>query len=257
MRRWMLATGTLAVVLVVTALIVVAPAEARRGGPGAGNVVVTTDQAMTTTQSYLDGIGLGNLEVGTTIAFANHTWVAIIDPATGDGALELIVDHNGDVHPQRTPMWNTTYRTVLGGHEPIGTAAMSGMMGGAEHSKMHGTMPEDITAMMNGVEHHQMNGDHNQDRLRTMDPVSCGQAAAQPTQGTLATPLTADAARTVAQTWLDANQAGAIANTVYSFPGYFTFEVTIDGQLDGLLSVRALTGTVMPQGWHRTVRATS
>ncbi len=253
MRRWIVAIGAMSILLVVAALIVVAPAEARHGGQGAGKTVVpndlTTDQVHTAVEAWLDGVGLGDLNVGTSIAFTNHTWVAVVDPATGNNALELVVDRDGVVHPQQTLIWNTAYHTMLAGHEPMSPNAIPGTMSAASHHQAHGTMPHGTDGMMNG--------DQTRDQMRVMDPEYCDPQAGQTPATTLAEPLTADAARTTAQQWLDTNRPGAVVGTVYGFPGYFTFEVTIDGKLDGLLSVQASTGTVLPQAWHHAVRAAS
>lgn len=268
MRRWILAAGMLSVLLVAATLLVVGPAEARRGepgGPGVGETNdLTTEEVRSAVDAYLDGVGFGNLEVGTTIAFDNHTWVAVIDPLTGDGAMELVVAPDGVVHPQRTLMWNTTYHAALTsqpGMTQHGMNDMNGMMGGGQHSQMHGDqgmMPQHGAGMMNHDRQHQMDGTGtgaaDQDRMRIMDPAACQQLEGQAdSSATLDDPLNADTAREAAQGWLDTNDPGTGLGSAVSFPGYFTFEVETDGAISGLLSVQAMTGAIMPQAWHGSV----
>ena len=53
-------------------------------------------------------------------------------------------------------------------------------------------------------------------------------------------------ARVLAQTWLDANQAGVKVETGGdAFPGYFTLETLKDDTIVGMLSVNARTGAVL------------
>jgi len=62
--------------------------------------------------------------------------------------------------------------------------------------------------------------------------------------------IAADQAQQIAQQWLDQNQPGSATETADTFPGYYTFHFTRDGQLSGMLSVNAATGAVWYHTWH-------
>ena len=64
-------------------------------------------------------------------------------------------------------------------------------------------------------------------------------------------PVSIVEARMLAQTWLDANQAGVKVKTGGdAFPGYSTLETLKDDTIVGMLSVNARTGAVWPHWWH-------
>lgn len=267
MKHWMIPlTGLAIAVLISVGVFAAAPAVARQIGPGVAAGATTTlsaDDARAAVTGYLADAGLGDLETGEVITFTNHTYVVVVDPATRDGAIELIVDRAGVVHPQRTLMWNTTYHAVLAGHEPMNPQAMGGMMqhGQQQIAGGQGMMQHGMSGMM-GQMNQQSDGhtmgtmDHSHTRMQdhTRDPAACQQATGPATTGeTLDEPLTADTARATAQAWLDDNDASATAGDVTTFPGYFTFAVTTDGAVTGLISVQATTGDVMSQTWHGTV----
>ena len=269
-------TGLAVALLISVVAFAAAPAVARQNGPGlaaGATTTLTDDDARAAVTAYLADAELADLEVGDVITFTNHTYVVVVDPATGDGAIELIVDPAGVVHPQRTLMWNTTWHTVLAGHEPMNPQAMGGMMqhgqqqmaGAMQHNQQmaggQGMMQRGMGGMMGQMNQQSatcdlgtMDQTRAQDQDQVRDPATCQQATGPAATGeTLAEPLTADTARTTAQAWLDDNDAGATAGDVTTFPGYFTFAVTTDGAVSGLISVQATTGAVMPQAWHGTV----
>lgn len=273
MKRWIIGTATVVVVLLVSALTLTGPVNARADNASADKASATSnelavDAARNAVEAYLTGEGLEALDVGTIITFSNHTYVAVIDPATGNGALELIVQQDGAVHPQRTLMWNTTYHAVLAGQPGMTQHNMSGMMngmngvmGGGQHSQMHdgqGAMPQHGAGMMDHDRQHNMDGagagTADQDRLRMMDPAECQRFAAQTDPAmTLDEPLNVGTVQTAAQEWLNANQPGTSAGQVMAFPGYFTVQVMDAGQVTGLISVQATTGQVMSQDWHGNI----
>ncbi|HET9017677.1 MAG TPA: hypothetical protein VFN57_18895 [Thermomicrobiaceae bacterium] len=205
--------------------------------PGA---TVTMAQARDRATRYLSQVGLGNLEAGPVMQFSNQFYVAVVDPATGSGALELRVSLDGQVvWPEPTMTWNTQYNPMFGsaGPAPRGYGMMGeygsgsgadgygyGMMGG---SGAYGNAG-DGDGMMGGV---WGNG-------------------YQPGAGSpLATPLTSDTALTRAQAWLAQNQPGVTAADPTAFPGYFTFHTLAGGKITGLISVQASTGAVWQHGW--------
>lgn len=59
--------------------------------------------------------------------------------------------------------------------------------------------------------------------------------------------VTAEQARADAQAWIDANAAGATLGTVQQFYGYYSFQYTKDGQVQGLISVNAYNGVTVEQ----------
>jgi hypothetical protein len=76
------------------------------------------------------------------------------------------------------------------------------------------------------------------------------QSTGQPT-------VSAEQAQQIAQQWLDTNQPGSGTETPDALPGYYTLHITRDGQLTGMLSVNAYTGTVWYHTWHGAFVASS
>lgn len=97
-------------------------AELRIGGPG--GPVTTMDAAMARANEALAGAASSDLKVAEVMEFSNHFYVLVKEINTGIGALELIVERDGFVHPEPpSMMWNTKY-----GHM-AGYSGMGGMMG--------------------------------------------------------------------------------------------------------------------------------
>lgn len=274
MRRWIASVTALVAVLALTGLALAGPAGARPATTGVDTAPITAGEAREAVGMYLDEAGLGHLSIGAMIEFSNHVYVVVTDPVTDDGAIEVTVGRDGAVHHQPTLMWNTIYHDLLAGHPAMTAEDMSAMMqegrhhgmgggaansmqgmmhGGAGHSAMHGVTSQHMSGMMNGMAGAMHGAGHahgDQMRQMAMDPSECLRHASTAPAETLDTPLTTDAARNVAQAWLDANDPGATAGDVTTFPGYFTVQSVSAGQMTGLVSVQTTTGTVIPQGWH-------
>jgi hypothetical protein len=94
------------------------------GPASAARPVATMQDAAARVREVLAGYG-GDLVVAEVMEFSNHFYVLVKERSTGRGAMELIVERNGVVHPEPGPnmMWNTKY-----GHMPAGYGY--GMMGG-------------------------------------------------------------------------------------------------------------------------------
>lgn len=84
---------------------------------------VTLETAVTRVKEMLAASGYTDLVPDEVMEFSNHFYVLVKGKSTGIGALELIVERNGVIHPEPGPnmMWNTTY-----GH----MGGFGGMMGG-------------------------------------------------------------------------------------------------------------------------------
>lgn len=96
-------------------------------GPGvAQNITPATsmDEAASRAREALALYG-ADLVIAEVMEFSNHFYVLIKEKGTGLGAMELIVERNGLVHPEPGPnmMWNTKYGHMAG-------AGGFGMMGG-------------------------------------------------------------------------------------------------------------------------------
>lgn len=61
--------------------------------------------------------------------------------------------------------------------------------------------------------------------------------------------VSADRARSIAQQWLDANQAGSTTETPDAFYGYYTVHTLKDGKITGMLSVNGYTGQIWYHTW--------
>jgi len=84
---------------------------------------LTVDQAVAAAEEYLAGIEATDLEVAEVMVFDNHAYVEVKDPATGEGAIELLVDpvsQRAMLEIGPSMMWNTEY----------GMHTLGGMRGG-------------------------------------------------------------------------------------------------------------------------------
>jgi hypothetical protein len=57
-------------------------------------------------------------------------------------------------------------------------------------------------------------------------------------------------ARTIATSWLAANQAGTTIGSIDAYPGYFTLDLQRGGTVSGMMSVNSSTGAVWYHTWH-------
>ena len=57
-------------------------------------------------------------------------------------------------------------------------------------------------------------------------------------------------ARTIATSWLAANQPGTTIGSIDGYPGYFTLDLQRGGTVSGMLSVNSSTGAVWYHTWH-------
>ena len=92
-------------------------------GTDASAVPLTAEQAVAATEAYLARIEAADLEVAEVMIFDNHAYVEVKDPATGAGAIELLVDpvnQRAMLEFGPSMMWNTEY----------GMHAQGGMRGG-------------------------------------------------------------------------------------------------------------------------------
>ena len=57
-------------------------------------------------------------------------------------------------------------------------------------------------------------------------------------------------ARSIATSWLAANQAGTTIGSIDAYPGYFTLDLQRGGTVSGMMSVNSSTGAVWYHTWH-------
>jgi hypothetical protein len=186
--------------------------------------VSSLPQAKELAQQFADRLGL---KVDEVLQFERNYYVKLVDKA-GAGATEVLVDPaTGTVSLEYGPamMWNTRYGLhggtagrMMGSYGAGMMGTGSGMMGGSG-------------GMMGGSGGGMMGGAYG--TAGTASHVSIGQA------------------RQIGQRWLDANRAGLnVESGGDSFPGYYTFEVLKQGEIQGMLSVNASSGAVMYHWWH-------
>ena len=70
------------------------------------------------------------------------------------------------------------------------------------------------------------------------------------TRGSDAGAVDAAKARTIATSWLAANQAGTSIGSIDAYPGYFTIDLQRGGVVSGMMSVNSLNGAVWYHTWH-------
>jgi hypothetical protein len=200
------------------------------GGPGGGmmgrngwgtarnsaTTTLTVDQAKAAAAKYLASLNNPDLKIAEVMVFDNNAYVAVKESSTGIGAFELLVDPVSQAaYPEYGPnmMWNVKY----------GGLNHQSMMGG------RGGMMGSYGGMMGGW------GSQN------MTPSNVSPQM----------PVTKDQAIKNAQTFLDANLAGATAaNDPMQFYGYYTLDFEKDGKVAGMLSVNGYSGQIFLHTWH-------
>ena len=202
--------------------------------PGAGRPLSIEQAEQIARQVLVQGRYTG-LELDEIQEFTNNFYVAVRYTTGGRGAFELLIDrYTGRVHPEPpVMMWNTQF-----GHTALSGGYGPGMMsGGAGFGYGPG--------MMGGRGPGMMGGGYGG---RPAGPQTPG---ASPWSAPAATPsVTASQARTIAQTFLDAQFPGTKVRNVDPFPGYYTVDVTRGGKVVAMLSVNAYTGQVWYHSWH-------
>lgn len=168
-----------------------------------------------------------DLRVDEVLRFERNYYVRLVD-ARGAGAAEVLVDpQTGTVSLEYGPamMWNTSYGMAGGRLAGMPRAAMAGRYGDQAMGRAGtGLMGRSGGQMMGG-----------------------GAATAAAASG----PVSVSQARTLAQHWLNAHDAGVrVESGADAFPGYFTFETLRDGRIEGMISVRESTGAVWRHWWH-------
>lgn len=121
-RSAVLAGGGLVLVALALGLL------AGSSGPWAGRESVTAEAAAGLVREELVRWGYGGLVPKEVMEFTNHFYVLVVEEDTGKGAMELIVEPDGSVHPEPGPnmMWNTKYGHMAGSPQPsVGTPPIS------------------------------------------------------------------------------------------------------------------------------------
>ncbi len=79
--------------------------------------LLTIDAAAARVRETLAASGYADLIPEEVMEFSNHFYVLVKEKSTGTGAMEVIVERNGFVHPEPGPnmMWNTRYGHMAGG----------------------------------------------------------------------------------------------------------------------------------------------
>ena len=95
----------------------------------------------------------------------------------------------------------------------------------------------------------------NYGMMRGISVPGCPWAATSASGATGSHFLTAAQAKTRADAWLSQQYAGRVTADATALPGYFTIDVTQDGQKVGMLSVNQTTGAVWYHTWHATFLA--
>lgn len=174
---------------------------------------LTLAEATDILTTYLTSLNDANLELGEVMIFDNQAYAQIVEKDSGIGVMEVLVDPTSKaVFPEMGPtmMWNLKYGMMSG----FGGYGMMGMMMGGMGNMMGQAAPADPSAEM---------------------------------------PVTPEKAVETAQTYLDTYFKDAnltVESKADRFYGYYTLEVSQNGQTAGMLSVNGYTGQVFPHTWH-------
>ena len=240
-RQIYIGLGVLALAAALALPVIAQPRVAGPGGWGMGGgwmmggprvsqslaPVTSPDAAAARARDALVAFGGTDLVVAEVMEFSNHFYVLVKEKSTGRGALELIVERNGFVHPEPGPnmMWNTKYGHMAGVGAGPGPGGMMGR-GGRGRGLMGG-----------GGSGFGPGG----------GPGPRGFATPPGAQS-----LGRDRAREIAAQYLAQAVPGTAADEGTAFYGYFTFDVERGGTPVAMLSVNAYTGQVWYHTWHGT-----
>lgn len=177
---------------------------------------LTVDQAKAAAGKYLASLNNADLKIAEVMIFDNNAYVAVKENSTGIGAFELLVDPVSQVaYPEYGPnmMWNVKYSGL--NHQSMmgGRGGMMGSYGGMMGDwGWQNTAPSNVSPQMQ---------------------------------------VSKDQAIKSAQTFLDANIAGATAaDDPMQFYGYYTLDFEKDGKVAGMLSVNGYSGQIFLHTWH-------
>ena len=183
---------------------------------------LTVDQAKDAAETYIQSLNTSGLEIGEVMIFDNNAYVVIEESETGLGAFELLVDPaTKNAYPEHGPnmMWNLKYNGLNHQYMIENGNGMMGMMGGNRG----------MANMMNGW------------------------SSTTPSDISVEVTVKPEQAIEYAQTFLDANIAGATAaKDPIQFYGYYTLDYEKDGKVAGMLSVNGFSGQAFLHTWHGT-----
>jgi hypothetical protein len=208
--------------------------------PATATAVRTLAAARVDAQKFADRLGLRVDEV---MQFSRNFYAKLVD-GQGDGATEVLVDPaSGAVSIEYGPamMWNTRYGMGRGGASMMGSygQAMMRAYGGA----MTGSSAPNPNA--NGTTTARASG------YGMMGSSGSGMMGGAGTTTSTSATVSLATARSLAQRWLDRNEAGGkVESGGDAFPGYYTLETLRSGKITGMISVNASTGAVWPHWWH-------
>lgn len=190
------------------------------GGYGNNNTNVTPltlEEAKAAAESYLATLNNPDLMISEIMIFDNNAYVVVTESSTGLGAFELLVDPVSRVaYPEYGPniMWNIKYGGLNHQNMMGGRGGMMGRNGMMSGNGLYSSIPSKVTADM------------------TVSPETAIENA---------------------QTYLDANLAGATAATdPVQFYGYYTLDFERDGVVAGMLSINGYSGQAFLHTWHGT-----
>jgi hypothetical protein len=191
------------------------------GGAGAAGTGIPSSTQLTAVRNRIDGwlaaSGLKGFTAAEVMAFTSNDYVAVHDPA-GRPAFELLTDLHANWVMEEPPsmMWNSRYGVMGTAGRAIGPMMGSSMMGGSWNG-WYGNAGVKVTTTAKAVAV----------ANRWLAEASPGERVA----------------------------ADAGGSAMGKFPGYYTFDTTVNGKTHGMLSVNASTGTVWYHGWHGTFLA--
>jgi hypothetical protein len=186
------------------------------GGAGAAGTGKPSSAQLTAVRNRIDGwlaaSGFKGFTAAEVMAFTSNDYVAVHDPS-GKPAFELVTNLRTNWVMEEPPsmMWNNRYGVIHGLGRTI-SPMMGGSMIGGSWNGWYGSAGSKVTTTAEAV--------------------------------------------AVANRWLAEASAGervaadAGGSAMGKFPGYYTFDTTVNGKTHSMLSVNASTGAVWYHGWH-------
>lgn len=215
------------------------------GGP------LESAQVISIVSDFLDGLNNPDLEIGVLNENNNNFYVAIQEKSTGVYAFDLLVDkRTGAIYAEPGPnmMWNTKY-----GFMPFFGRTMepnqSNMQSNSPMMGPMGTMNismEENTDDMSDMQSSTMTDPQNQ-MVSMMSQTAHIQV--NPFASTMMS-VTPQNAEQIAKQFLNTNLQGQTVEKIRMYYGYYTVDVSINGQNFSNLAINGDTGQVWYKTWH-------
>lgn len=207
-------------------------------------------QVISRVSDFIDELNNQDLEIGVLNENSNNFYVAIQEKSTGVYAFDLLVDKmTGAIYAEPGPnmMWNAKYgfMSLLG---RTMTSNQFNMQSNPSMMGSMGAMSPNMGGGMNGMSSVQADNMNAQNNMSFM-MSQIAHIQINPFASTMMF-VTPQNAQQIAQQFLDTNLQGQTVEKIRMYYGYYTVDVSINGQNLSNLAINGYTGQAWYKTWH-------